>query len=138
MGGPLLLIGSGSGVVPLMSMLRHRRAAGSSVLASLLYSVRSPGDVIYAAELQQLQATGDQLRIVFTFTRSQPADWQGYSRRIDMDMLGEVARPLGPRLRAYVCGPTLMVENVANALVAHGLSPECIRTERFGPIGMGR
>ncbi len=133
--GPLLLVGGGSGVVPLMSILRHRRAAGSTVPARLLYSVRSPADVIYAAELDRLQAAGDGLQVIFTFTRSQPPGWPGYPRRIDEEMLGDVMRPLGAGLRAYVCGPSSLVENVANALVALGIAPGCVLTERFGPTG---
>lgn len=135
MAGPLLLVGGGSGVVPLMSMLRHRRTARSSVPASLLYSVRSPADVIYAAELERLEAARDGLRVIFTFTRSQPPGWPGYARRIDEEMLGEVIRPLGAGLRAYVCGPTPLVENVANALVGLGIAADCVLTERFGPTG---
>lgn len=135
MGGPLLLVGGGSGVVPLMAMLRHRRAAGSTVPACLLYSVRSPEEVIYAAELDRLRAEGDHLNILFTFTRSRPPGWQGYARRIDSQMLGEVTGLLGAGLQAYVCGPTLLVESVANQLVALGIAPERVRTERFGPTG---
>jgi ferredoxin-NADP reductase len=135
MGGPLLLVAWGSGVVPLMAMIRHRAAAGSSVPARLLYSSRGPADVIYAAELARLQEAGGGLEIFHTFTRQQPPGWSGYARRIDGEMLAEVARPLGQEALAYVCGPTLLVEAVANGLVEIGLAPDQIRTERFGPTG---
>ncbi len=135
LGGPLLLVAGGSGVVPLMSMVRHRRAAGSTVATQLLYSSRSPEDVIYADELRQLQQTGDGLRVIQTFTRTQPPNWTGYARRIDATMLKEVAAPLGRKAQAFICGPTLLVEAVADGLVEAGLAPERIKTERFGPSG---
>lgn len=135
MGGPLLLVAGGSGVVPLMAMIRHRDAAGSRVPARLLYSSRTLDDVIYAEELERLQKPGDGLDIFHTLTRQQPQGWSGYARRIDNEMLAEVSAPLGKEARAYVCGPTLMVEAAANGLVQIGLPPDLIRTERFGPTG---
>jgi ferredoxin-NADP reductase len=135
MGGPLLLIGGGSGVVPLMAMLRHRAAAGSTVRARLLYSSRGPDDVIYCDELASLQAADDGLEVLHTFTRRQPDGWEGYARRIDARMLAEAIEPLGPSPLTYACGPTLMVEAVAEALVDIGVPPVQIRTERFGPTG---
>ncbi|HET9494011.1 MAG TPA: ferredoxin reductase [Chloroflexia bacterium] len=135
LGGPLLLVAGGSGVVPLMSMIRHRRAAGSTVPTHLLYSSRTPEDVIYAGELDRLQAEDGGLRVFHTFTRAQPPGWQGYSRRIDRQMLEEVAAPLGQVPLAYICGPTLLVEAVAGALKESGIPPANIRTERFGPTG---
>jgi ferredoxin-NADP reductase len=126
-GGPLLLVGGGSGVVPLMSMLRHRAAAASSVPARLLYSARSLDDVIYRDEL-------DGFDVVYTLTREQPAGWTGYSRRVDDAMLREVADPNAEGL-AYVCGPTRFVEAVADGLVGVGYAAENVRTERFGPTG---
>jgi ferredoxin-NADP reductase len=134
-GGPLLLVAGGSGVVPLMSILRHRAVSGSLVPARLLYSARSPQGVIYAGELDRLSATAGGPDVIFTFTRSHPEDWAGYTRRIDTEMLREVSGPLGMGLQAYVCGPTLLVESAANALVEIGIAPDCIRTERFGPTG---
>ena len=133
LGGPLLLVAGGSGVVPLMSMVRHRRAAGSNVATHLLYSSRTPEDVIYADELRGLQQSEDGLRVIQTFTRTQPPNWTGYARRIDTAMLKEVAAPLGRRAQAFICGPTLLVEAAADGLVEAGLSPERIKTERFGP-----
>ena len=135
LGGPLLLVGGGSGVVPLMAMLRQRAARQSNIPVRLLYSSRSADDVIYRAELERL-ANGDRdVHVVFTYTRHAPPGWTGYQRRIDAAMLSEVAQPLGSDVRSYVCGPTLLVESVSNALVAMGLPPERIRTERFGPTG---
>jgi ferredoxin-NADP reductase len=135
LGGPLLLVAGGSGVVPLMSMVRHRRAAGSNVPTHLLYSSRTPEDVIYADELRGLQQSEDGLRVIQTFTRTLPPNWTGYARRIDTAMLKEVAAPLGRRAQAFICGPTLLVEAAADGLVEAGLAPERIKTERFGPSG---
>ena len=135
LGGPLALIGGGSGVVPLMAMLRHRAAQHSRLPARLLYSCRSADEVIYRDELDRLAAGDDELEVLFTFTRQAPPDWTGYRRRIDPAMLREVVQPLGKDVRSYVCGPTLLVEAVSNALVAMGLPAERVRTERFGPTG---
>lgn len=139
LGGPLLLIGGGSGVVPLMAMLRHRLAVDSRVPARLLYSVRSPEDVIYRDELERLAGASrrahDGLEVIYTFTRSAPPGWTGYARRIDADMLAETLSPLGAAARIYICGPTQLVENAADCLVRLGVPPGQIRTERFGPTG---
>jgi ferredoxin-NADP reductase len=135
LGGPLLLIAGGSGVVPLMSMIRHRAAAGSHIPTRLLYSSRTPEDVIYAAELDRLRSANDGLEVIYTFTRAQPPGWTGYARRIDAQMLAEVSRSLGSPLQSYICGPTLLVEGAANGLVQIGIPPGAIRTERFGPTG---
>jgi len=132
-GGPLLLVAGGSGVVPLMAMLRRRAAADSNVEATLLYSSRSWEDVIYRDELDRL--SGDGLSVVHTLTRSQPAGWQGYSRRVDADLLREVGPAAVQRPQVYVCGPTPFVEAVAEGLVALGHEPQAIKTERFGPTG---
>ena len=135
LGGPLLLIAGGSGVVPLMSMLRQRAVAGSHIPTHLLYSSRTPDDVIYHKELEQLQASDNTLRVLYTFTRVQPPGWTGYARRIDVQMLAEVASPLGTATQTFICGPTLLVEAAANGLVQAGIAPSHIRTERFGPSG---
>ncbi|MFN2138627.1 MAG: ferredoxin reductase [Candidatus Promineifilaceae bacterium] len=132
---PLLLVGGGSGIVPLMAMLRHRRAAGSTATAQLLYSARRPSDVIYAAELDWLKNSQNGPRVSYTFTREVPPNWTGYARRIDLPMLREVALPLGDQVQAFVCGPTLMVEATANGLLEIGVAAKRIRTERFGPSG---
>jgi ferredoxin-NADP reductase len=134
-GGPLLLVGGGSGVVPLMAMVRHRARQHSTIPARLLYSARTPDDVIYRDELDQLARAGSGLEVIFTFTRQSPASWTGYRRRIDAAMLNEVIKPFGTGARTYVCGPTLLVESVANLLVGMGLPAERVHTERFGPTG---
>ena len=132
---PLLLVGAGSGVVPLMAMLRHRRATGSRVPACLLYSSRSIEDVIYREELEQLAAAGDGLRVHHTLTRIQPAGWSGYSRRLDRPMLEEVAWRPAEKPSVYICGPTSFVEAAAQILVDLGHDPRSVRTERFGATG---
>jgi ferredoxin-NADP reductase len=133
-GGPLLLLAGGSGVVPLRCMLRHRAAAGSDAPARLLYSARALREVIYRDELERL-AAGDGVDVRFTLTRERPEDWTGYARRIDAELLGEVAWPPDEQPLTYVCGPTAFVETAANALVALGHDAGRIRTERFGPTG---
>lgn len=132
---PLLLIAGGSGVVPLMSMIRHRAAAGAKNLTSLLYSSRNFEDIIYYNELEKLLRSNSGLQVFHTLTRSQPAEWKGFARRIDQDMLKEVARPLGRSVQVFICGPTLLVEAAANTLVKIGVSSNQIKTERFGPTG---
>jgi ferredoxin-NADP reductase len=132
---PLLLIGGGSGVVPLMSMLRHRAAAAGKNPTALLYSSRYFEDIIYYNELEKLRSADGGPQVFHTLTRSQPADWKGYARRIDQDMLREVAGLLGRSVHVYICGPTLLVEAAANTLVKIGIKSDRIRTERFGPTG---
>jgi ferredoxin-NADP reductase len=134
LGGPLLLLAGGSGIVPLHSMLRHRSAVGSTVAVRLLYSSRSLGEVIYRDELDRL-AADDEVDVRFTLTREQPEGWQGYRRRIDEELLREVAWPPDDRPLVYVCGPTAFVEAAATALVHLGHEPGRIKTERFGPTG---
>ena len=134
-GGPLLLVAGGSGVVPLMAMLRHRSRERSDVPTRLLLSSRNADDIIYRDELDRLAAAGDGFEVVHTLTRSRPTGWSGYDRRIDDRMLAEVLEPLGSGARCYICGPTALVEVAANALVRLGLPPDRVRTERFGPTG---
>jgi ferredoxin-NADP reductase len=134
-GGPVLLVGGGSGVVPLMAMARHRFAAGSDAPMRLLYSAKRADDLIYRAELDELAARGDGFETFFTLTREQPEDWQGYGRRVDGDMLAEVGWGPEDDPRAFVCGPTGFVEAVASALVESGHPPQRVKTERFGPTG---
>jgi ferredoxin-NADP reductase len=135
MGGPLLLVAGGSGVVPLMSMLRHRAAAGSMAPARLLYSSRTYDDVIYRDELDRLKARGDSFELFHTLTRSQPEGWTGLARRIDARMLSDVSRLYGAKAMIFICGPTPLVESAANGLLELGLKSERIKTERFGPSG---
>jgi ferredoxin-NADP reductase len=134
-GGPLLLVGGGSGVVPLMAMLRHRAAVGSDVPARLLYSSRSYEEIIYHRELEDLVARDGSLEVVHTLTRSKPEGWSGYDRRIDAEMLAEVAWPPEDSPLAFVCGPTPLVEAVGAALVGLGHGPARVKTERFGATG---
>jgi ferredoxin-NADP reductase len=133
-GGPLLLVAGGSGVVPLRAMLRHRRRDGSAVPVRLLYSSRSLEDVIYRAELDE---PTDGVEVVHTLTRVQPPGWKGYSRRVDAELLGEVAWPPDEDPLTYVCGPTSFVETVAAGLVELGYPPRRVKTERFGATGGG-
>jgi ferredoxin-NADP reductase len=130
-GGPLLLVGGGSGLVPLMSMLRHRAARGSDVDTRLLVSARSRADLLYAGEL----ADGPGLAIHRTLTRERPDGWTGYDRRVDGAMLQEVGPPPAERPFMFVCGPTSFVESVADTLVDIGHDPASIHAERFGPTG---
>src|ERR687894_935732 len=112
-GGPLLLVAGGSGIAPLMAMIRHRAAARSDAPTRLLYSSRSREDATYAEELDHLSAGGGTLEVFHTLTRSQPPGWTAYSRRIDREMLEEVRWPSDARPLAFVCGPTPLVEAVA-------------------------
>jgi ferredoxin-NADP reductase len=142
LGGPLLLVGGGSGIVPLMAMLRHRAVAfraeagrRHSMPARLLYSARRWEDVIYRDGLGQLARDDETFEIAFTLTREQPEGWTGFRRRIDRMMLAEVAWPPGERPHVFVCGPTPLVESAASALVDLGHDPALVKTERFGPTG---
>jgi ferredoxin-NADP reductase len=133
-GGPLLLLAGGSGLVPLMAMLRHRAAQGEAVDARLLVSARSAEDVLYRDELARL-AAGDGLAVHQTLTREQPAGWTGFARRVDAEMLETIGPAPQAAPRIYLCGPTAFVERAADLLVALGHDPATIRAERFGPTG---
>jgi ferredoxin-NADP reductase len=133
---PLLLVAGGSGVVPLVAMLRHRQHLGLRTPAVLLFSVRTPEEVIYQAELEAIAKADDTFTLLLDYTRQAPPSWAGYQRRIDAVMLAEVVARFGTaQPQAFVCGPTGLVEAVANGLQAAGLPPEAILTERFGPTG---
>jgi ferredoxin-NADP reductase len=132
-GGPLVLIAGGSGLVPLMAMLRHRAAHGSSVDTRLLVSARSPDDLLYRDDLA---TRSDGFAVHYTFTRQAPPDWQGFRGRVDAKMLAAVSPPPGETPLIYVCGPTGFVERAAELLVGLGHPPASIRTERFGPTGI--
>jgi ferredoxin-NADP reductase len=123
LGGPLLLVGGGSGVVPLRAMLRYHRAVGSDLPVRLLYSARTQSDLIYQRELESFDTT-------ITLTREH---WAGRTGRVDRDLLEDVAWPATDHPLVYVCGPTGFVEAVADALVALGHDASRVRTERFGP-----
>jgi ferredoxin-NADP reductase len=131
-GGPLFLVAGGSGIVPLRSMLRHRRRSGSDIGVRLLYSSRTLEDVIYRAELDE-PAVG--VEVVYTLTRAQPLGWTGPARRVDAALLGEAAWSPARDPLAFVCGPTTFVETVAGGLVELGYPPERVKTERFGATG---
>jgi ferredoxin-NADP reductase len=132
-GGPVLLVGGGSGVVPLMAMLRHRAAIGAPVPATLLYSSRSADELIYRSELDGYGTRG--VTLVETLTRSQPPGWAGYARRIDRAILSDVVGRSAPGAQVFICGPTSMVEAAAEQLIGLGIAPGRIRTERFGATG---
>jgi ferredoxin-NADP reductase len=134
-GGPLFLVAGGSGIVPLMAMLRHRAATDSEIPVRLLYSSRAYDDIIYREELDRLIANDANLQVIHTLTRSQPPGWRGLSRRIDPMMLAETAWPPESAPHIFVCGPTRLVESVATALVGLGHDPARVKTERFGPTG---
>jgi ferredoxin-NADP reductase len=143
LGGPLFLVAGGSGMVPLMAMLRHRAAALATanararhgVPARLLYSSRRWDDVFYRSELTRLAEDDETLEVALTLTSEAPPGWTGFRRLIDRMMLAEVAWPPGERPHVFVCGPTPMVEAVAAALVELGHDPALVKTERFGPTG---
>jgi ferredoxin-NADP reductase len=132
---PLMLIAGGSGVVPLMSMLRTRHQAGSKVPAKLLYSSRSAEDIIYGDELDRLAANRDGFDLAHTLTRGAPAGWQGQTRRVDRDMLAQCGFQPEEKPQIFVCGPTAFVETVADQLLGLGHGESAIKTERFGPTG---
>jgi ferredoxin-NADP reductase len=136
--GPVLLVAGGSGIVPLMSMLRHRTHADAAAQANapmrLLYSARTIDDVIYRGELDQLAASSDA-RVALTLTRGTPDGWQGFRGRIDRTMLESFAWPAADEAQAFVCGPTPLVESVATMLVELGYDAAQVKTERFGPTG---
>jgi ferredoxin-NADP reductase len=134
-GGPLLLVGGGSGLVPLMAMLRHRAAAGSDAQTVLLASWRTEDDIIYRAELDRFAAQGDGLAVHHTLTRETPEGWTGFDRRVDAGMLSAVGPAPSDAPRVFVCGPTPFVEAVADLLVGLGHEPAAIHAERFGPTG---
>jgi ferredoxin-NADP reductase len=128
--GPVLLVAGGSGVVPLMAMARHWARIGSAAPMRLVYSSRTWEDVIYRDELETLD-----LDVVHTLTREQPPGWTGYTRRIDGELLADVAWPASESPRVYVCGSTRFVDAAADGLIALDYDPGWIRTERFGATG---
>jgi len=131
-GGPLLLLAGGSGVVPLRSILRHRRRTGSDVPARLLYSSPTLPDVIYRAELGQYH---DGVQVSYTLTRDEPPGWTGHTGRINQALLAEAAWPAEANPLAYICGPTSFVEATAAGLAGLGYPPQRVKTERFGATG---
>jgi ferredoxin-NADP reductase len=132
---PVLLLGGGSGVVPLMSMFRYHAELNPATHMRLVYSARTEQDLLYREELSTL--TSDQRDVVITLTREQSSTWSGRRGRIDHDLLTELTSPLSRDLLCFICGPTPFVESVADALVALGVTPGNVKTERFGPTNGG-
>ena len=132
---PIQLVAGGSGIVPLMAMIRSRETARSSAPFRLLYSVRHPASIWYHDELQNLTAANHGVDITFVYTRSTPANWPRPPARIDSTLLAAVSWPAVLSPTCYVCGPTSFVEHIAGLMTSSGHSPERIRTERFGPSG---
>jgi ferredoxin-NADP reductase len=132
---PVLLVGGGSGVAPLMAMARARARAASTAPMRWLSSSRTLADVIYRAEVERLAAAGDGFEAYQTLTRDAPDAWTGHRGRIDQRLLAEVAWPVESAGQTFVCGPTSFVEAVAGNLVALGYPPATIKTERFGATG---
>jgi len=135
MTGPLCLVAGGSGIAPLMAMLRHRERSNSRIPASLLYSSRSLEDVIYREELDAMGRRDPDLRVINTLTRRQPEGWMGHRRRIDKPLLAEACFLPEHNPKVFLCGPTPFVENASRFLVELGHDPLAIKTERFGPTG---
>lgn len=135
---PLMLIAGGSGIVPLMSMLRTRATAATRAPGRLLYSSRTFEEIIYRKELDSLTANNDGLSMVPTLTRGAPLGWSGETRRVDGEVLAKYALPAAQKPQIFVCGPTSFVETVADQLVALGHEETAIKTERFGPTGEKR
>jgi ferredoxin-NADP reductase len=134
-GGPLYLVAGGSGIAPLMAMLRHRRKQNSRVPTLLLYSSKTLDDVIYRGELDAMADGDPNLRIANTLTRKQPTGWTGYGRRIDKALLAETTFLPHQNPKIFICGPTPLVETASRILVELGHTPLTIKTERFGPTG---
>lgn len=134
-GGPLCLLAGGSGVAPLMAMLRHRERHKTRLPAVLLYSSRTLKDIIYRQELDAMTGRDRALRIVHTLTREKPVGWTGGLGRIDRALLVETCFPPAQNPKIFVCGPTPFVEDVSGFLVELGYDPLAIKTERFGPSG---
>lgn len=132
---PIQLIAGGSGIVPLMAMIRSRVSAGSTAPFRLLYSVREPGSIFYRNELQALSGRDHSVGITYAYTRTTPKDWPRPPGRIDAAVIADATWPssLGPTF--YICGPTSFVESAAGLLTTSGNNPDRIRTERFGPTG---
>jgi ferredoxin-NADP reductase len=132
---PIQLIAGGSGIVPLMSMIRSRVSAGSTAPFRLLYSVRDPASDFYRDELRSLRDRDRSLIVTYAYTRTVPKDWPRPPGRIDADLIAGTAWSANAGPTCYVCGPTSFVETVADILTASGIDRDKVRTERFGPTG---
>jgi ferredoxin-NADP reductase len=132
---PVYLLAGGTGITPLMSMLRHRDRQPCRPPALLIYSARSWDDIVYRDELEAMMRRDSSFRLVYALTRQQPKDWTGHRGRINKGLLSAYWFPPAHNLVIYVCGPTPFVETAANLLVELGFDPLSIKTERFGPSG---
>lgn len=132
---PIQLVAGGSGVVPLMAMIRSRASSGSTAPFRLLYSVREPGAVFYRDELQALSHRDNSLSLTYAYTRAAPKDWPRPPGRIDAALIASTTWPSNLVPTCYVCGPTSFVESATDLLIASGNGRDKIRTERFGPTG---
>ena len=132
---PIQLIAGGSGIVPLMAMIRSRASAASTTPFRLLYSVREPGAVFYREELQRLSDRDHSLGLTYAYTRVTPKDWPRPPSRIDATLVANMTWPSNLVPTCYVCGPTSFVESATDLLIASGNGREKVRTERFGPTG---
>jgi ferredoxin-NADP reductase len=132
---PIQLVAGGSGIVPLMAMVRSRASAGSTAPFRLLYSVREPGAIFYRDELRALSSQGDAVVVSYAYTRVTPKDWPRPAGRIDAELIASGTWPSNLRPSSYVCGPTSFVEHTTDLLIAAGHDRERIRTERFGATG---
>ncbi|WFU39129.1 ferredoxin reductase [Bradyrhizobium sp. CB82] len=132
---PVYLLAGGTGITPLMSMLRHRDRRASPPPALLIYSARSWEDILYRDELEAMMLRDSGFRLVYALTRQQPQDWTGHRGRIDKGLLSANWFPPAHNPTIYVCGPTTFVETASSLLVELGFDPLSIKTERFGPSG---
>jgi ferredoxin-NADP reductase len=135
MPGPLVLIAGGSGIVPLMAMLREYVTHSKNIEREVipLVSARTKEKIPYYTELEEYKKLYPNLKIFYTLTENIPSVWTGFVRRVDKEMLIEITSGLLDKMpMTYVCGPTGFVEAVANSLVEIGMSPQNIKTERFG------
>ncbi len=132
---PVQLIAGGSGIVPLMAMIRARTSAGNRSQFRLLYSVREPGVIFYRDELQTLSDDKYSLGVTYAYTREIPKDWPRLPGRIDAALIANATWPSALAPTCYVCGPTPFVESATDLLIASGIERDKIRTERFGSTG---
>ena len=132
---PIQLVAGGSGIVPLMAMVRSRTSAGSTAPFRLLYSVRGPGTALYRDELQSLSDQERAVTVTYAYTRIAPGDSPRPPGRIDAALIANTTWPPHVNPTCYVCGPTSFVESAASLLIASGKNPDKIKTERFGPTG---
>jgi ferredoxin-NADP reductase len=135
LGGPICLVAGGTGITPLMAMLRHRDRYPDNIPALLIYSARGVADIVYREELDAMSRRDKDLRLIYALTREQPDDWIGHRGRINEALLADNGFPSEQNPMFYVCGPTAFVEHVSNLLARLEFNPLSIKTERFGPSG---